>query len=170
MTSSFFGEGDVPPKLSDTSDDDAQDTAAPEPAAAPTKRASRVATAKRPERASAPASDDDTDRGPLLSASKPRTAKAKATKGDGTNPYNLAYRPDPDSPQASHGKDSGVRISAGCRTLVNRAQMAWSFEHVDELDYQPTPAAFVEGLLRLGMKHMDDPELIELIPADRRRR
>lgn len=33
----------------------------------------------------------------------------------------------------------------------------------------PTSAAMKEGLLRLGLKYIDDPELLNLIPADKRR-
>lgn len=33
---------------------------------------------------------------------------------------------------------------------------------------QPTASAFREGLLRLGLKHINDPEFVDLIPPDGR--
>lgn len=71
-------------------------------------------------------------------------------------------------------KDPGGVISPSLASELKQAQLQWSAENWARLDSQglsaPTTSGFREALLRVGLKYIDDPEFIDLIPPDGRRR
>ena len=71
-------------------------------------------------------------------------------------------------------KDVGGVISPSLRDALQRTLPKWSSENWEALAAQgmttPTSSGFREALMRLGLKHIDDPEFISLIPPDGRRK
>ena len=71
-------------------------------------------------------------------------------------------------------KDVGGVISPSLRDALQRTLPKWSAENWEALAAQgmttPTSSGFREALMRLGLKHIDDPEFISLIPPDGRRK
>lgn len=71
-------------------------------------------------------------------------------------------------------KDVGGVISPSLREVLQRALPQWSADNWEALTAHgmttPTTSGFREALMRLGLKHIDDPEFISLIPPDGRRK
>lgn len=56
---------------------------------------------------------------------------------------------------------------------LERVRVAWSFAHPEFIQHaggMPWASGFFEGLARLGLKHLADPELGDLVHVDARRR
>lgn len=66
-----------------------------------------------------------------------------------------------------------VTMPSSLLILVDLAAATWAMTHPDWLfahGTSPGKAGFREGLIRLGLKHVNDSELADLIPTDQRRR
>lgn len=78
------------------------------------------------------------------------------------------YQQDPTEPRA---KDSGMLPPSLLRE-IEMVRMKWTVHNqawVDEHGSMPHVSGFKEALMRMGLKHINDPELSTLIPPDRRR-
>lgn len=102
-------------------------------------------------------------------APKPAKAKAKAAP-------RPAAGPDDDYTAGLNGprtKDAAGTISAGLLPVISNALDDWAHANRHELRERglsrPTMSGWREALFRIGLKHLDDPELIDLIPADLRK-
>lgn len=159
---------------------EAPETAPEAPETAPKPKAKRgratgVRTAPKPGASAAPKPARGAGGGadPLAPQAAPTPAAPSAPRPAGDladGPYpGVTFRIDPDAPEP-RTTDPGIRVSASFKRMVQRAHLAWSNEHFDELPHDPTLGAFQEALMRLGLKHLDDPEFASLIPPDARRR
>lgn len=66
-----------------------------------------------------------------------------------------------------------MRLSESLVAAIGMALMGWAMAHpqwIAAARRPPGAVAFREGLLRLGVKHVNDPDLRRAIPRDRRRR
>lgn len=144
----------------------------PEPVSAPAAKAtptrrSGVNVALRPTSTTPTTGAQD-----ILSPAPPRrptrTTPSNVTAGEG--PYKgVSYQLDATS-QEPRNKDSGMRMTASFKKTMQSAHRRWMVEHDEDLEYPPTFAAFLEGVLRVGLKHLHDDEFEHLIPPDMRRR
>lgn len=79
--------------------------------------------------------------------------------------------PYPQDPKEKRVKDWGM-LPPSLMQSIEMARMHWTVANTDwmtEHGFSPHISGFKEALIRLGMKHINDPELGELIPPDRRR-
>lgn len=72
-------------------------------------------------------------------------------------------------------RDTSSQVSASLVDGMEQARTFWIADNYtavkEQLGPSPRSSAFREALLRLGLKHLDDPEFIDLIPVtDGRRR
>lgn len=71
-------------------------------------------------------------------------------------------------------KDPTAATSEALIEEIGAAQMDWGSRNRHRLAERgqpnPTNSGFREALLRLGLKHINDPEFIDLIPPDARRK
>lgn len=71
-------------------------------------------------------------------------------------------------------RDTAAATSADLLQEMSAVSAEWTVANRHRLweraQAVPTPSGFREGLLRLGLKHINDPEFIELIPPDFRRK
>lgn len=67
-------------------------------------------------------------------------------------------------------RDTSSKISSSLPAQIALAQALWTAENIGAFGYSPNESAFREALIRMGLKHLNDPDFIKLIPADRRRR
>lgn len=139
--------------------DDRAQTAPSRPA-----RRTSVKVAQRPSDPG-PLGDDSGPRRSIRSGGQPASAE-----GEGKNALGIDYRLDPAMLTEPREKDAGMRVSKGFKRTLAHARTLWSSENFDALDHDPTLQAFQEGLMRVGLKHIDDPELMDLIPPDLRRK
>lgn len=140
--------------------DDSPPTAPSEPAKdpdssdeAPRTRPPR-ASASRRARSSAPLSA-------VPEAPEVRRAKVVALKMDGLE-HQL---PDFDEPRQ---RDVTTQISSSLPEVLELARARWAAENFGAYGASPNISQFREALLRIGLKHLNDPEFIDLIPRDMR--
>lgn len=127
---------------------------------------------------------------PIAPAAGVEDQATKATKTPSTPPIATSATPDA-TPQATRAKpepydykplsggtrrikDPGGMISEDLARQLPLALSHWTAENWSDLAAQgksaPTIYAFREALLRVGLKHITDPELMDLLPMDGRRR
>lgn len=89
----------------------------------------------------------------------------------GTRIVEAAYAEPPWHPRM---KDPTAATSEALIDEISAVQHDWTAANRGRLAERnqpaPTNSGFREALLRLGLKHLNDPEFIELIPPDARRR
>ena len=108
---------------------------------------------------------------PVRPVRAPATASPRAPRAAATSRSEFDYTA---GGFESKVKDVGGMISPSLREVLQRALPQWSADNWEALTAQgqttPTSSGFREALLRLGLKHIEDPEFISLIPPDGRRR
>lgn len=112
------------------------------------------ASAARRARSSAPLSA-------VPEAPEVRRAKVVALKMDGLE-HQL---PDFDEPRQ---RDVTTQISNSLPEVLELARARWAAENFGAYGASPNISQFREALLRIGLKHLNDPEFIDLIPRDMR--
>lgn len=79
--------------------------------------------------------------------------------------------PYPQDPTEQRVKDWGM-LPPSLMQTIELARMHWTVVNADWMKEHGAPphlSGFKEALMRLGMKHINDPEFASLIPLDRRR-
>lgn len=94
-----------------------------------------------------------------------------ASGAPGIGAIRTAYA---ESPWLPRSRDTASATSADLVEEISAVLAEWTVANRqllrERLQAAPTPSGFREGLLRLGLKHINDPEFVELLPPDLRRR
>lgn len=93
----------------------------------------------------------------------PESRRAKVVK---MNMDGIDYKL-PDVEEA-HVRDTSVHVSQSLPQTIELARARWGSENFAALNKTPGISQFREALLRVGLKHMDDPEFVDLMPRDKR--
>lgn len=112
-----------------------------------------------------------------LAASRPSGAPASSTPRatEVSQQVNHLGVPYTLIPGEKKERDTSSQVSESLVDGVEQARTFWIAENYhavkEHLGPSPRSSAFREALIRLGLKHLDDPEFIDLIPVtDGRRR
>lgn len=128
---------------------------------APMKTAAKTRARKTPKAAAKPAGRDQAQSAKARGADPtPPPAGTAAVPTEG-------YEQDPSEPRV---KDWGM-MPKSLMDHVEMMRMQWTLANMAQVKESGTPhnSGFREALVRLGLKHINDPEFASLIPPDRRR-